>query len=322
MTERKESPQYADNIRSRSAEILSQSTDLIRINADKLESTVVPRLEQFARDRQDGNYLPIGSELTQEQEVGLNLFYNVINFCYQDPETGNEYTFQSESGKTVKRSTGLLTALYESGIDWNDLCQVSALTPDRWQQICQSSAENPLYLAEDRGSRLVELADYLLEEGHQTVDNFIVDCDFDAQRIIDKLLPTGLFDDEFLKRAQLAGRMINDVMIRRTKWGLSGIREMTIMADYRLPQVFYNLGALDIVDPSMLTALVEHQPIAAGSREELALRAASIALGEQIANKMDITEAWADNLLWGLSQEMAKNSEMAIPHMIVATDAY
>jgi len=41
-----------------------------------------------------------------------------------------------------------------------------------------------------------------------------------------------------------------------------------------------------------------------------------------VADKLGITEAETDSILWGLSQEMSNNGELAVPHMVVATDAY
>jgi hypothetical protein len=63
-------------------------------------------------------------------------------------------------------------------------------------------------------------------------------------------------------------------------------------------------------------------PIPAGSREEKALRATAVYVGKIVADRLGISEAEADNVLWGLSQDMVRKGEMAIPHMIVATDAY
>lgn len=320
--QRKEALSRIREIVDYSQEILDGSTDLIVVDETELERVLIPRLVEFMRTREANKFLPASSKLPLEQELGLNLFLNAINFCYQDPDSGHEYVFNSAEGKTIKRATGLATALAESGIDWDDLGEVRQLTPDRWSEVAQIGETNCLYLGEERGDRIVRLAEFLYSEGYSTVRSFIADCDYDATILISKLMETGLFEDRFLKRAQLAVRMLDDALSRRSAIRIANIDKLTVMADYRIPQVFYNLGAVKIVDQSLLARLTDHEPIEAGSREELALRSTCVVLGKKIADRLGITEAEADDLLWSLSQQMVRANEMTIPHMLVATDAH
>lgn len=318
----KESLPRIENVLGFSQEILEGSTDLIHLNFDGLDRVLVPRLEEFKLNREANKFLPAGSNLPLEQEVGMGLFLNVINFCYQDPESGHEYVFNSASGRGVRRSTGLATALAESGINWDNLVEVGQMTPARWAEVIQLSETNSFYLGAERGARLVQLARQLLAEGYPTVASFLAGCDFDATVLVGKLMESGLFDDQFLKRAQLAASTMNDVLVRRSEVGLTRIDQLTVMADYRIPQVFYNLGVVKIEDQALLEKLQNHVPLEAGGREELALRSTCVVVGWKIAERLGIMQAEADGLLWGLSQQMAKAGELDIPHMVVATDAY
>ena len=85
--------------------------------------------------------------------------------------------------------------------------------------------------------------------------------------------------------------------------------------------MFYNLGAV-VLSPVLKERLIRQQPLISESREELALRASVIAIAEQLAGLMKISEAEVDTLLWETSQHMARAGEMTIPHMLVATDKY
>jgi hypothetical protein len=102
---------------------------------------------------------------------------------------------------------------------------------------------------------------------------------------------------------------------------LEGMRLLTCMADYSIPQLLYNLGAVKL-NPNLRLQLEELNPIQPGSREELALRAAVVVVAEGLAKEMGVTEAELNTLLWEYSQELDQAGRLPIPHMLVATDKY
>ena len=317
MTTQSQSP--FDTIRSMSADILLHSTDLLSIDPFVVSGALQQRLESFRAARsEDLHSYPV---LTPQDELGLNLFFNTINFCFKDPTSGNEYQYTSRDGHHLKRTTAFITALAESGLAWNDLHQISALTIEEWTAMIQLGEQNPLYLGTERNERITGFARYLLDRGHATALGFIQANDFDCLKLLQVFIDSGYFKDDFLKRAQVALKMIDTLTLRRLDRGLNGMQALTCMADYRLPQVFYNLGAI-VLSPALKERLTRQQPLISESREELALRASVIAIAEQLAGLMKISEAEVDTLLWETSQHMARVGEMTIPHMLVATDKY
>jgi hypothetical protein len=142
-----------------------------------------------------------------------------------------------------------------------------------------------------------------------------------VRELIDPLHDSGFFKDEFLKRAQVGIKMMYTVLTSRMGRSLNGMDLLTCMADYRIPQVFYNLGAVSLA-PQLHQHLESEKPVISGSREELALRASVIVIGRQLSGMMGINEAEVDTLLWEYSQVMVKDGRMKIPHMLVATDKY
>jgi hypothetical protein len=140
-------------------------------------------------------------------------------------------------------------------------------------------------------------------------------------KIAQALIDSGYFKDEFLKRAQVALKMMGAVTAGHLGRGLNGINELTCMADYRIPQVFYNLGVVRL-SSGLELLLIRQEPILSGSRAELALRATVIVIGLKLAGMMANCEAEVDTLLWEFSQQMDKSGQMKIPHMLVATDKY
>lgn len=322
MVENKETAGLIEDIRVESEEILRNATDLVEINMASVDEVLIPRIRTYLAIKKENSWLPEGHEFPLEKEAGLNLFIDVINFCYKDPATGNEYRFTDRGVKVIKRATGLMAAMARSGVDWNSFSSVSKISMNKWEEMLQLSDSNQMFLSEERREKIVGFAKYLLAQNYENMPNLLIDCGYDVLTILDLLNESGYFEDKFMKRSQLACRMINDVLVRRDCDPLLNVDKLTVMADYRIPQVFYNLGVVDLIDKSLVDSLVKGSPILANSKEEMALRATAIVVGKMVADKLDICEADADGILWGLAQDMAKNGEMTVPHMIVATDAY
>ena len=322
IVERRELPNRLEEIRDMARMILARSRDLIEIDSDAIIEILVPRINQHLENQRTDNWIPAGSMLSLEQELGLNLFLNVINFCYKDPQTGREYTYIDKAGRSIKRATGLITALADSGVAWDNFAEILKLDEDRWNNMLQLSNGNILYLGHERRDRVVKMAKYALRQGPTTIIDYLESSKFNALNLVNNLSESGLFNDEFLKRAQLASRMISDVFQRRTGRPLFATENLTVMADYRIPQVFYNLGVVNLNDSSLMAKLMAEEPVESGSRYELSLRATAVSVGEVVAHNLGVIEASVDGYLWGLSQEMVKKGEMKIPHMLVATDAY
>ncbi len=307
------------SVRTMAGDIILNSTDLLTIDPSVVSGELKQKLETFRTQRME-NLLSVPM-LSAEGELGLCLFFNTVNFCYREPTSGNEYRYTARDGHQLKRTSAFFTALAESGLDWNNLPQVAALSPVHWMQLTQLDENNSLYLGLERRERIVGLANFLIELGVETVFDFVELKEFDALKIGQAMVDSGYFKDEFLKRAQVALKMMDNVAAKRLGRGLNGIGDLTCMADYRIPQVFYNLSAVRLA-PELEQYLIRLEPVISGSRTELALRATVIVIGLQLAELMAINEAEVDTLLWEFSQQMDKNGQMKIPHMLVATDKY
>ncbi|KAJ3491692.1 hypothetical protein NLI96_g502 [Meripilus lineatus] len=63
------------------------------------------------------------------------------------------------------------------------------------------------------------------------------------------------------------------------------IHQLTMFADYRVPQILHHLGILTY-PPSLLDLLRNHAPFPSGSREEVSIRSASIVAVERVRREM------------------------------------
>lgn len=93
------------------------------------------------------------------------------------------------------------------------------------------------------------------------------------------------------------------------------------MPDYRLPQLLYNLGIIELSE-GLHTKLMSKTRILSKSPEEIALRSAVVVIVEYLSMILDKPECVVDSLLWKLSQEEQDLGNMRIPAMLVETDSY
>ena len=306
-------------IRRMSAEIIRNSNDLLTLHLPVVEQDLKQRLEKYRASRK-GNPLSFMS-LSPENEIGLILFYNAINFCYRDPATGQDYVFRNQAGQVLKSTAAMMAALLESSLEWNRLEQVAAITSLQWQRMFQLEAPNVLYLGMQRRERVTGLAAYLQQQGFATVMEFIEAKQYDVLKLTAALKASGFFEDEFLKRLQVALKRIDGILAERMNHHLEGMHLLTCMADYSIPQLLYNMGVVEL-NANLRRQLQEQEPIQPGSREELALRAAVVVIAEPLAQQMDMTEAQLNNLLWEYAVQEEAAGRLPIPHMLVATDKY
>ncbi|GJE98991.1 queuosine salvage family protein [Phanerochaete sordida] len=89
------------------------------------------------------------------------------------------------------------------------------------------------------------------------------------------------------------------------------MHELTMFADYRVPQVLHHLGLLRY-PPALADALRAHTPLAPGAREEVSIRAASIVAVERVRRAMrarradteEISSVLIDFYLWDLAKRI------------------
>ncbi|KAI0249060.1 hypothetical protein BJV78DRAFT_1276328 [Lactifluus subvellereus] len=89
-----------------------------------------------------------------------------------------------------------------------------------------------------------------------------------------------------------------------------GIGQLTMFADYRVPQVLHHLRLLTYA-PTLVCALKAHEEFASGAREEIAIRAASIIAVERVAAALRadglagaVSSVLIDFFLWDLAKSL------------------
>ena len=117
----------------------------------------------------------------------------------------------------------------------------------------------------------------------------------------------------FLKRAQLCAASLNGAGMEG--FTFTDIEALTVFSDYRLPQLFRLRGMLHL-SPSLAAAVDGGAALPEGGDEELAVRAATIAIGDEIVSRCSerldgLTAARLDYFLWRSAVEAESAGELA-----------
>jgi len=106
----------------------------------------------------------------------------------------------------------------------------------------------------------------------------------------------------FYKRAQLAAAMLYEAFDGEGPGHLRRVEELTVFADYKLPQVLRRLSILRYA-PHLAGQVDRREPLEAGSHEEIEIRAATVWAGELMRRALvtrypQVTALHVDYWLW------------------------
>lgn len=119
----------------------------------------------------------------------------------------------------------------------------------------------------------------------------VINTDFAFE--VANLMPKS-FKEPYLKKIQLA---LYEIVIHTRKYNPEIIEDLTVAADYQLPKVLEAIGILEY-NSKLTDKISKHQLIEEGSKEEKAIRAATIIACELISNEHNVSIPTVDRALW------------------------
>jgi hypothetical protein len=176
----------------------------------------------------------------------------------------------------------------------------------------------PVPLLAERARNLREVGEVLLAKGQGEFATFVAEAQGDAVALVQRIAAEfSSFRDEaawngrsvrFWKRAQIAvadlARLLPGDGPRGHALGkLQGLEHLTAFADYKLPQVLRAHGIL-VYSPDLAARVDGKVELAAGSEEEVEIRAATVWACELLARELTrlsgatVTAADVDARLW------------------------
>lgn len=289
------------------------------------------------------------SEEEEERTAALLVAWNAINFSYYADEgqprwrwrapDGTEHGADDEANGVVAALTALNAGAQMRLADADFLRKVSAQSL-REEIFPAAPGAGELPMADERAAALRELGEGLARLG-ATPRGLVLSAAGSAARFVTILVqqfPTyadiqlSLADAhgsssgggggthlEFHKRAQLCASMLHGAGVCG---GFSDMRELTIFADYRLPQL---LRAPDVgifvLSPRLAAAIDGGEKITRDSEDEIVIRAATVWAGAIIGEALrategghDITQAQLDYYLWKLAVRRDAAGELPAFH--------
>ncbi|MDD3748005.1 MAG: queuosine salvage family protein [Candidatus Bipolaricaulis anaerobius] len=266
-----------------------------------------------------------------EEELTLRylLALDALNFCFWPPSpiTGEKWSVPGPGGGRLTGYFALAYALRQAAEHDPPFFAPAAL-----QRISSDWVRDVLGgipLLPWRVRALQEVGEALLRFG--SAQEFFARASGSCRRLVELVtahLP--LFRDAalyrgrevfFHKRAQILCADLAGTFGGEGPGALRDLGWLTAFADYKLPQLLAAHGAL-VLHPALAGRIRRQIPLAAGSAEEVELRAATVVAVEELTSTLraggrSVLPFEVDWMLWNLSQE-----RLPIPHPRVLTPFY
>ncbi len=270
---------------------------------------------------------------TPEETIQYYFFVDSINCCFWAPKgqerwsykVGDElisgyYAFSAAIKDAFIKDKRFFDARYLADIPRQDFIEIF------------SGGKNELLLLEERWKIIKENFSILRDKFGGSAANIFIQAQGDVDVFVDLLIqnfPT--FRDQveyegqqvyFLKRIQILASDVTFALPDFSPARFKNIENLTIFADYKLPQILEAFGALEYA-PELLQDIIEERLIPAGSQKELEIRAKTIIAIERIAEFVrekgsTLTAHEVDWILW----VKAKQSSLPRPHHKTLTTFY
>ncbi len=265
-------------------------------------------------------------------QSGIDYFlvFNSINFCYWgNPKWTVTYRDQDRDG-----AWGMLAALTRALEDEYPLLEgdyLAGITQSDLAKILRGNVIIPLF--PQRLNILREVGRVLINKFEGHFHRVVEAAEGSAVKLVDLLVDNfPSFDDSvnweghhllFYKRAQLGVAMLGERWHAHKVKLFTDLDQLTVSADYKLPQVLRKLGILEYREP-LARMIDESRRIPANSREELEIRAATTMAGEMMTELLrkrikGITSQHVDRLIWLAGQKKTSNEK---PYHKTLTTAY
>ncbi len=300
-----------------------QQSEHVWINPQYVEQLSEQWLQEDA-----GNtsiYPPLWNDLYHfydgtERTVNWLLVLDALNFCFW-PEKGQPRWSIEYCGETLNgywAEAAALKRAVEEGILLWDAKYLSTIDSEMVAHIFRGSGIIPLFEervahAREVGHVLLERYDgqfvYAIEQAESSVIKLVglLVRDFPSFRDIATYHTHAI---KFLKRAQICVADLHNAF-NGQQWGtFADLEQLTIFADYKLPQVLRHYHALEY-DSTLAQRIDNQELLPAESEEEVEIRAATIWACELLRRMMQqhgytTTAAEIDQRLWWMGQQLTE----------------
>lgn len=329
---------------------MNPTKEVVSRLVDNLDSVTVntEQVNQFADEHAGGEFeLPswdapvfpeVGENFTNEDVVDFFVVGNALNFCFNNPETGQKFQ-ASRNGMEFDGAFAMWLCLYheqtDGRIDFLDPEELKEINLDDFNRVFASSNNVEMPLKKERVKFLNQVGDGMSEVGGsfaELISDGTVSAFDDGDGFVENLIDvTGdAYSDTrtylaenvpFNKRAQLATMMLHGFFQDDEFFTLEDTDNLTIPADYGVPNTLRSLGILEY-DPELATMIDDGNPLHENSVYEVEIRIATVYAGELLCEELndrmnaDIEIPRLDYYLWSLRRDTEH------PEHLTVTTAY
>lgn len=305
-----------------SALFIHNHSQNVTINAPALQTLATLVENRFALGI-DTVETAFGTTGSLEKDCNIVFFETACNFYFWAQDEAKRWKIEYD-GETTSGWYGLAAAFKRAlanGRPMYDAEYMANLTMNEASEIFMGENSIQIPLLERRVGNTVEAARFLNEKHNGSSYEFLKSCEFSAPRIAEAITRElasyrdgAWYKDTWvwiLKRAQILPSDLAQLSANYPDFQITDLDELTIFADYRLPQVLRHYGALTYSD-DLAARIDNRQIIPSGAPEEIEIRAATIIACERLqALRPDMKLSDIDLGLWLLSQDDREEGDIA-----------
>lgn len=232
---------------------------------------------------------------------------DTLNFCFWGPLGGPRWSV-SHNGKTYEGYWALCASInraLEEGIPMTDPAFYAKVSCSQLTHIFRSANSVPVPMLESRVKVLNEAGTVLTKSFNSSVEDFVAAANGSADNLIgllvrnfssfnDSVLASACTNDHvkstprlfFYKRAQIFVADVWACFAATNKYSFHDIGNLTMFADYRVPQALAWLGAIEY-SPKVLQTLASGEELPHSDPREIQIRGFSIHAVEIIRQEME-----------------------------------
>jgi len=256
---------------------------------------------------------------------------DTLNFCFWTPEDTPKWTVDGQTGYFALCAA--LNRAISEGVDITKPAVYSQITEEQLKKIFRGDDGTTMIpMLKERVECLHQAGTILLNKYNGTFMNCLKKADHSAKKLVDLVVSEfPSFADEALYKGQVVCMYKRVQILVGDIWAcfrgegegeFNDIAEITMFADYRVPQVLAHFGALEY-GRGLLAVLTSNILLRNGSEEEVEIRGASIHITEKVrdrvlerlarehpdVNTKFVTAILIDHFLWNYRREHAQQLE-------------
>jgi hypothetical protein len=278
---------------------------------------------------------------TWEEKVAITLIRNAINFSFWPDHGEPRWTVHGMENKVLDGSTAayfcLEKAARQGWISPFQFQDLSRIDKDDLAQIFQGDGGSEIPLMPERLNCLDELGRGLQIKESGGIEELLTATGWSAPGLVRYLIQkVPNFNDavdnwggdgettKFYKRAQLAAIEIHRILVDEHRGGFLDIGDLTALSDYRLPQLFREVGIL-AYNEKLAEMVDREEDVPPNSMAEICIRVATVWGAEYLRQELErrlkqsVTAAQLDYFLWHKARELKDSMR---PHHRTRTTAY